>query len=136
MEPAAATGEAGPGSHKRYLLNNTYHGAWQDGGSWGRVKNHHKRIVVRDTTMDKSVDIWPGQTVIFYPTMTCARSANSAVATERGSKSRTTTTRTPAWSSRLCDAEMGTAGPAVLGPGRSVENIQIAGRSTMKVITR
>ena len=52
VQPAAAD-EVGGQSHKRYLLNNTYHGVWQDDGVKGQVKNFtNRRIVVRDATMD------------------------------------------------------------------------------------
>ena len=62
-----APNTSAPAEYKRYLTNNTYAGVWQDDGVKGQVKNFStKRIVVRDTVMDKKVDIWPGQTVVFY----------------------------------------------------------------------
>jgi len=125
VEPAAATGEAGPGSHKRYLLNNTYHGAWQDGGVKGQVKNFtNKRIVVRDTTMDKSVDIWPGQTVIFYSDHDLRTFGK--LSSGDGTWLEITDYNNPHARSefRLCDAEMGRPDTLFWGPGRSVENIR------------
>jgi hypothetical protein len=121
VQPAAAE-EVGAQSHKRYLLNNTYHGAWQDDGVKGQVRNFtNKRIVVRDTTMDKSVEIWPGQTVIFYSDRDLGKFGN--LSSGDGTWLEITDYNNPHARSefRLCDAAMGRPDTLFWGPGRKVQ---------------
>ena len=112
-----------PAEYKRYLLNNTYHGHWSDDGVKGQVRNFtSKRIIVRDTVMDKTVDIWPGQTVVFYSD----RDLRSFGDLDEGDGTWLEIgeygSNLPRSEFRLCDAWMGRPDTSFFGPGRRIHN--------------
>lgn len=125
---AAAPAHA-PAEYKRYLLNNTHHGVWGDDGVKGQVKNlSDKRIVVRDSTLGKEVDIWPGQTVVFYADRDIRKIGDLAEGNGTWLEISAYGDQHSRSEFRLCDPWLGRPDTLFWGPSRQVKNTRTGWR--------
>lgn len=109
----------------RYLLNNTYVGVWQDDGVKGQVVNYTKQqIRVRDTVMDKSVYLNPGDKAIFYSDANLSKYGD--VSEGDGTWLEISPTSNPYNHSefRLSDPTWGRPDTVFVGPQRHVQNVR------------
>lgn len=112
-----------PGEYKRYLINSTHHGVWGDDGVKGQVKNFSdKRIVVRDATLGKEVDIWPGQSVVFYSDRDIRKIGDLDEGNGTWLEISAFGDQHSRSEFRLCDPWMGRPDTLFWGPSRKVQN--------------